>query len=186
MCGIQVFRSVIVRFSARLAEGQNRLEQIAIEKNLHCAVLQLSKASCDGETKSASLCVAGAVSADETFGQLFSGDGQLHLGNVSDRNLRFGCAVGHGNIDARGWHGIFADVGIKVIKNTKRLLRVKPQNYFFFRQLKFERQILFLHAVFIFQIALPKQVADIDIVVMQGNVIGSCLADFEQIFDQYL
>ena len=39
MCGIQVFRSVIVRFSARLAEGQNRLEQIAIEKNLHCAVL---------------------------------------------------------------------------------------------------------------------------------------------------
>ena len=124
--------------------------------------------------------------ADETFGQLFSGDGQLHLGNVSDRNLRFGCAVGHGNIDARGWHGIFADVGIKVIKNTKRLLRVKPQNYFFFRQLKFERQILFLHAVFIFQIALPKQVADIDIVVMQGNVIGSCLADFEQIFDQYL
>ena len=50
MCGIQVFRSVIDRFSARLAEGQNRLEQIAIEKNLHCAVLQLSKASCDGET----------------------------------------------------------------------------------------------------------------------------------------
>ena len=77
MCGIQMFRSVIDRFSARLAEGQNRLEQIAIEKNLHCAVLQLSKASCDGETKSASLCVAGAVSADETFGQLFSGDGQL-------------------------------------------------------------------------------------------------------------
>mgnify|MGYP000000772991 CR=1 FL=1 len=73
MCGIQVFRSVIDRFSARLAEGQNCLEQIAIEKNLHCAVLQLSKASCDGETKSASLCVAGAVSADETFGQLFSG-----------------------------------------------------------------------------------------------------------------
>ena len=60
MCGIQMFRSVIDRFSARLAEGQNRLEQIAIEKNLHCAVLQLSKASCDGETKSASLCVAGA------------------------------------------------------------------------------------------------------------------------------
>ena len=72
MCGIQVFRSVIDRFSARLAEGQNRLEQIAIEKNLHCAVLQLSKASCDGETKSASLCVAGAVSADETFGQTVS------------------------------------------------------------------------------------------------------------------
>ena len=76
MCGIQVFRSVIDRFSARLAEGQNRLEQIAIEKNLHCAVLQLSKASCDGETKSAAGwgCVilvarAGLVYAVETVEQ---------------------------------------------------------------------------------------------------------------------
>ena len=107
-----------------LGEAQHDLEQIAVNRHLEAAMLQLGKAFGDGESQSAALAVPRAVAAHKALGQIFRRLGEPFGGYVTEGHIHLSARFFNRAIGARAGQRIFADVGENIVENPPQMASV--------------------------------------------------------------
>lgn len=94
------------------------LKQISIDGDGKLRMHQLTQALCNGESKPASLRIAGDISAYEAFLQLIRRNIQRFTGNIAEADQQSAADDRCSHIYTGSGHGIFTDISQEIIKHA--------------------------------------------------------------------
>ncbi len=152
---------------------------------MHASALKLREALGYCKPQPAPFRIARAVSTDKPLRKFIGIHGQFRLRNIFQFNSYTVRLLLQKNIYPGTRHRVFDNIRIQVIKDSVRLLAVQRQKDAGGGKLKFKVQPSCCDAVFLLQIGLAEQIADVHIHDLKRHRLAAGLADFKQIFNEY-